>query len=402
MNREALVREPALPGADGQEAPVVIDVRGLRVCRGRRQVLDIPALDLRRGEILAVIGPNGSGKSTLLQTLACLECPAEGEIYFDGQPVWRRNQEEGPIRRRRPDGPGITPLVVRRRIAMVFQEPLLIDSTVAGNIATGLRFRGVPAREIEGEVRTWAERFGIEGLLTRSARTLSGGEAQRVSLARAFACRPEVLFLDEPFSALDAPTRAGFLQELGEALESTGTTAVFVTHDFNELHFLGDRVAVLLDGQVAQFGTRDSVLSAPGSRTVAAFLGVENLFDGRIGGYRPSDIEVQLEGGMSIRSSVPGDSGRVAPGDRVTACLRAGDVWIAQHDHRDPRLNRLPGKVSRVTPEGSQFKVDLDCGIRVVAAAGRREMAAGMLRAGAEVCAFFDPASVHLIREPGQ
>lgn len=376
-----------IPLATEQEDPVILGVHGLRVRRGRRLVLDIPFLDLRRGEILAVIGPNGSGKSTLLQTLACLERPAEGEIYFDGQPVWRRS----------PGVPGITALAVRRKIAMVFQEPLLIDSTVAGNIATGLRFRGVPAREIEGEVRTWAERFGIEGLLTRSARTLSGGEAQRVSLARAFACRPEVLFLDEPFSALDAPTRAGFLQELGEALESTGTTAVFVTHDFNELQFLGDRVAVLLDGRVAQFGTRDSVLSAPGSRTVAAFLGVENLFDGRIGQYHASDLEVQLGAGITVRSRARGDSRRIAPGDQVIACLRAEDVWIAQHDHRDPRLNRLPGRVAKVTPDGGQFKVVLDCGIRMVAAAGRREMAAGMLKAGAEVCIFFDPASVHLI-----
>ena len=149
--------------------PALITLRNVQVRRGDHLLLDVPSLDLERGELLGVLGPNGSGKSTLASVLALLERPARGEVVFDSKPVdWR-----GDI------------LALRRRTAMVLQEPLLFDTTVFDNVCYRLRFRRCPTAELRSRVESWLERLGVAHLAGRSARTLSGGEAQRTSLARA-------------------------------------------------------------------------------------------------------------------------------------------------------------------------------------------------------------------------
>ena len=145
-----------------------IGLRNVRVEKGRRTILDVERLDVRGGEVLAVVGPNGAGKSTLIAVLGLLEKPARGEVLFDGQPI------SGSY------------LAYRRRMAVVFQEPLLLDRTVEANVSLGLSLRGVPRGERRERGQRWLARFGIAGLAERSANHLSGGEAQRVSLARAF------------------------------------------------------------------------------------------------------------------------------------------------------------------------------------------------------------------------
>ncbi|MDP3767959.1 MAG: ATP-binding cassette domain-containing protein, partial [Dehalococcoidia bacterium] len=165
-----------------------LSLRDVVVRRGTVEILRVPQLDVLEGEVLAVLGPNGAGKSTLLQALALLERPVQGEVLFEGRPVAGRE------------------LALRRRMAAVFQESLLLDRTVQANAELGLALHRVERSERSERVRPWLRRFRIEHLANRSARSLSGGEAQRVSLARAFALEPEVLLLDEPYSALDQPT----------------------------------------------------------------------------------------------------------------------------------------------------------------------------------------------------
>ncbi len=172
-----------------------LGLRGVQVERAERRILDVQELDVFPGEVLAVVGPNGAGKSTLIHVLALLEQPSAGQVRFDGQPL------RGGL------------LSYRRRMAVVFQEPLLLDASVESNVGSGLALRGVPRAERAGRVRRWLERFAIESLARRSARTLSGGEAQRTSLARALALEPEVLLLDEPFAALDEPTRQALIDD---------------------------------------------------------------------------------------------------------------------------------------------------------------------------------------------
>jgi tungstate transport system ATP-binding protein len=235
----------------------LLEIRDLIVRRDKRQVLAIETLAVEKGEVLAIVGPNGTGKSSLLLTLARLLPPEKGELLWQGQPFNKQ--------------PALT---YRRRIALVLQEPLLLDASVFENIAIGLRYRGLPSERITLIVSHWLKKLGIETLRDRPAAHLSGGEAQRVSLARAFVLNPELLLLDEPFSALDAPTRLRLLDDLKSILNETGTTAILITHDLKEAACLASRVAVMLNGQVVQVGNPEEVFANPANPAVAAFLGI--------------------------------------------------------------------------------------------------------------------------------
>ncbi|MGB9860079.1 MAG: ATP-binding cassette domain-containing protein [Moorellaceae bacterium] len=224
---------------------ISLRAEGIKVLRGDRQILAVEKLDIKEGEIWGLIGPNGAGKSTLLHVLALLEKPAEGDLYFGRERVnWRRREI----------------LKLRRQLAVVFQEPLLLNATVYQNVALGLRFRGLKRAEIDERVDRWLKLLNIRHLTLRRPWQLSGGEARRVSLARALVLEPEVLLLDEPFVALDAPTRALLLAELRTILKSAGITAIFVTHDFTELPLLADQVATLLEGRILKTGPPQELL----------------------------------------------------------------------------------------------------------------------------------------------
>lgn len=207
------------------------------------------------GECVGLIGPNGSGKSSLLKILAFLETPTSGQLYFQGQSI-----------------PKSVPLSIRRKIAIVFQESLLLNTRVFDNVAMGLKIRGLSKGKIREKVDYWLEQFGVIHLSKQSARSLSGGEAQRVSLARAFAIEPDVLFLDEPFSALDAPTKEGLRIDLAKVFKSTQTTTVLVSHDFRDIAHLTNRALILLNGQVVAEGPPADLLMNPHKEEVKRFL----------------------------------------------------------------------------------------------------------------------------------
>jgi tungstate transport system ATP-binding protein len=233
----------------------MIEIHNLLIKRNGRAVLKIGSLDIKRGETLAVVGPNGAGKTTLLLVLARLLKPTTGEVIFNGKRLARLGDLE-----------------YRRKISFVFQDPLLLDMTVEQNIALGLKFRSTPKEEMHAGVWRWIKQLGIESLAKRRASQLSGGEAQRVSLARAFVLEPELLLLDEPFAALDPPTRVKLLQDLSDLLVEDHRTAVFVTHNLNEAAKLSHRVAVIVDGMLRQVGTAKEIKSQPADETVKAFL----------------------------------------------------------------------------------------------------------------------------------
>jgi tungstate transport system ATP-binding protein len=217
-------------------APTLV-AENLSLNRGGRTIFHIERLGLHRGEVLALVGPNGAGKTSLLLTLALLQPPTTGNLIFKGSTL------NGNV------------LPLRRRMAVVFQDALLLDTTVFRNIMIPQRIRGVPKDEAAERAQKWLERFGIGHLAGRKARHLSGGEAQRTSLARAFALEPEFLFLDEPLGALDYPTRKALLSELGQILKDMNMTTLFVTHDFTEIPYLASMVAVLYEGRMVKYGT---------------------------------------------------------------------------------------------------------------------------------------------------
>ena len=233
----------------------MIQIRDLLIQRNGIDALRIDSLDVQRGETLAVVGPNGAGKSTLLLALGRLIKPVHGEIIYEKKSLRQWNELE-----------------YRRKISFVFQAPLLMDMTVEQNVALGLKFRGVAKDEIQARVGKWMKQLGIETLSKRRAGQLSGGEAQRGSLARAFVLEPELLLLDEPFSSLDPPTRAKLLDDLSALLADGHRTAVFVTHNLNEAAKLSHRIAVIVGGRVHQVGPARHIKAHPADEEVETFL----------------------------------------------------------------------------------------------------------------------------------
>lgn len=354
-----------------------LGLRDIEVVRGGRTLLQVGSLNVFPREVLAVVGPNGAGKSTLIQVMALLERPARGEVIFDGQTATRDL------------------LAFRRRIAVVFQEPLLLDASVESNVSTGLMLRRVPAEERKRRVSEWLERFGIAHLAQRSGRTLSGGEAQRTSLARALALQPEVLLLDEPFAALDPPTRESLIDDLDRILRSLEVATVFVTHERSEALRLGDRLAVIMGGRIRQIGAPGEIFAAPADEEVAAFVGIETIAPGRVCRLEDGIATVEASGRLVEAVSDTGE-----PGSEVLVCLRPEDVALspaADAPAVTSARNHLPAVVRRIKATGPYIRVELDAGFPVVAFITKQSLEALGLATGSSVIASFKATAVHLI-----
>ena len=339
--------------------------------------LEVTELDVRPAEVLAVIGPNGSGKSTLLRVLGLLERPESGAVSVNGRTVEAR------------DG-----LAARRRMAMVFQDPLLADTTAAANVALGLGFRGIRGEAAERRVRGWLERFGVAALAERPARTLSGGEAQRVALARALVLEPEVLLLDEPFAGLDQPSRTALIGDLGAVLRRERMATVLVTHDRGEAQALADRVAVMIAGRVRQLADTVTVFQAPASEEVARFVGVETIVSGRV---------LAREGGVTrVRVGVRTleVSAAAEPGARVRLAIRPEDVTLVVPPvpaGGSSARNALAGAITQLASTDAGVRVVLDCGFPLVATVTRRSAADLGLAEGMAITAVFKASAPHLL-----
>lgn len=200
---------------------------------GGRTILSIPYFALLEGQAVSLMGPNGAGKSSLMLVMATLLEPTSGIVSCFGKPVKEQSV-----------------LQLRRRMTMVFQKPMMLDLSVMENIEMGLKFRGLSRKERERLVTPWLERFNITHLVKQRARSLSGGEAQRVAIAQAMVLQPEVLFLDEPFSNLDKETRDEFKQDIGRILRELRITTVMVTHHIREATDLTDIIYNMEDGEI--------------------------------------------------------------------------------------------------------------------------------------------------------
>jgi len=358
----------------------ILEGRALRLLYEGQTVLDVPRIEVREGETLGIIGPNGAGKSTLLRVLGLLEVPTAGTVRYRGEPVSLSGRQG---------------LAIRRRFASVFQEPLLCDTTVRANAGLGLRLRGRPAAESAAQVDRWLERLGIAHLADRRARHLSGGEAQRTSLTRAFAVRPEVLLLDEPFSALDPPTRAELLGLLQTLLKEEGCTTLFVTHDREEAIRLGDRIAVMAEGRIEQLGSPGEVFGRPASETVARFVGIETVLPGLVRADQDGLLLIEAEG-VEIQAV-----GNLAVGTPVLACLRPEDLTLHRPQgeaRRDSARNRLVGLVEEVMPLGAQVRVQVNCGVPLIALVTKQSAEELGVRPGVSLGVAFKATAVHLIR----
>ncbi|MCW7541838.1 ABC transporter ATP-binding protein [Aquabacterium sp. A7-Y] len=232
-----------------------LSIRNVRKAYHQIEILKGIDLEVENGEFLILVGPSGCGKSTLLSMIAGLDFPTSGSIHIGDRDVTHALPKD-------------------RDIAMVFQSYALYPNmNVAQNISFGLEMRQVPKAEREAAVQRVAKMLQIEHLLSRKPGQLSGGQRQRVAMGRALARNPKLFLFDEPLSNLDAKLRVEMRAEIKLLHQRTRTTTVYVTHDQVEAMTLGDRIAVMKDGQVQQFGTPDDIYSRPANRFVAEFIG---------------------------------------------------------------------------------------------------------------------------------
>jgi len=353
-------------------AETFLSLRDVVVRYGATTALDIPSLEIKTGEVLAIVGSNGAGKSTLLRVMAILQAVDRGVVEFTGLASRFRN-----------------PLLLRRRIATVFQQPLLVDDSVYGNVALGLRLRGVDKAEIARRVMPWLERLTIGHLAERPARTLSGGEAQRASLARALVVEPELLLLDEPFAALDPTSREDLLRDFHRTVKGTAITVVLVTHDRREAYALGQRTAVLDSGRLVQLGSREEIFDRPVNDLVAGLVGFENRLTGVVEASDGRSTRV------AIGALVISVSGSFPVGSRVILCIRANDVRVASSVPGQGSSFQFAGKIREVFSAQEYHHVVVDCaGVELVGLA--RGQPCG-LNEGVAVTVALEASAIHVI-----
>jgi molybdopterin-binding protein len=338
------------------------------------------SFEVTQGQYFVLLGASGIGKSVLLETIAGLIRPGSGRIFLDGKDITEEK-------------------IQMRGIGLVFQNSTLFPHmTVYDNIAYPLRRRNGKLR-IRERVGKLAEDFGVSHLLRARPPTLSGGEAQRVSLARAVASEPRCLLLDEPISSLDAKSRDQMCALLRKIHRRGRQLIVHVTHDYTEAVSLGTHVAVMEAGTIAQVGTVDEILHRPKSEFVAQFVGIRNFFKGRL--EAPDSGQANLKWfrsdglGFSVLTDSPGGSGFI--------CVPSEDVAICSAASRTGARNSFEGMIIDIAPCGGGVEVMVDIGsghpMEVTALVAAESAKALDLRCGKKVRVSFKASAARYIEE---
>jgi len=329
------------------------------------------SLEVRPGEYFIILGPTGAGKTVLLETIAGIHTPDSGRIFLGDTEI--------------------TAMEPRlRNIGMVYQDYMLFPHlTAEENIAFGLRQKKIAKGNEKALVAEICSFLEIAHLATRYPGSLSGGEQQRVALARALVLKPEILLLDEPLSALDGRTRERMRKELSRIRTCTGTTIIQITHHFDDVFALADRIAIMHEGRIVQTGETPEVFLHPADTFVAEFLGIGNIIRGtasRVGNL----TQITTRDGTTFfaASGITGD---------VVATLHAEDVILSEAPFASSARNCLFGAVTEVIPAGSTVRVVLDAGFPLTALLTRESCRELHLEPGSRVCATFKASAVHVI-----
>jgi len=347
----------------------MISLRDLKVDLGEFVLQDIN-LDVKAGEYFILLGPTGAGKTVLLEAIAGLHPLLEGSIFIDGKEITRLKPE-------------------KRGVGIVYQDQMLFPHmSVEKNIAFGLKATRCPKNEVNPRIADVTELLKIPHLLHREPRTLSGGEKQKAALARALVTRPTVLLLDEPLSALDPNTRERMQHELAELHRRLKITIIHVTHDFEEAEALGDRVAVLNEGSIAQVGSPRDVMRRPSSSFVADFALTRNVFAGQAKQAENGQVSVNIDG---IELMVTTD----ARGP-VHLALRPEDILLSLEPLRSTARNAFQGTITRVLDKGSVLYVTVSVPPDFVCLVTRQAQEELNLREGVRVWITFKASAIHV------
>ncbi|MEA1961193.1 MAG: ABC transporter ATP-binding protein [Bacillota bacterium] len=323
-------------------------------------------LDVQENEYFIILGPTGTGKTVILELIAGMYKPDQGEIYYNKQRIDHLPPEQ-------------------RKVGFVYQDYALFPHlSVKDNIMYGLRSRKIAKREAKTRFDEITANLKIGHLLGRVPATLSGGEQQRIAIARALITRPDILLLDEPLSALDPNTRGLFQQELRRLHEDMGTTTVHITHDFSEALALGDRIAVMQDGGIVQVGPAIDVFRQPKSLFVAGFVGAVNIFSGFC-----DNQKISIAPGLEI-AAVCKKKGE------TSISIRPEDILISRETFISSARNSLEGEITEMICQGPLYRITLDCGVLLQSLVSFQSVAEMDLKKGDRVWATFKTTAVNV------
>jgi len=337
-----------------------------------RKVLDNINLQVQEGEILALLGPNGSGKSTLLKLLALLLPNDSGEIKFQGEKVTGKNTE-----------------LLRLQSTLVFQKTLLLNTSVFNNVAYGLRIRKMSKDKIAQEVQRALKLVKLEGFEKRPAKKLSGGEQQRVSMARALVLQTKLLLLDEPTANLD-PKNAAIIEEVIAAVnQQLKITVVMATHNMFQAKSLPTRIALINEGRITEVGAPSEVFGNL-SRNLASFAAVDNTFSGIAKNSGAGTSIVDLDNGILVEAAAD-KSGE------IRLFISPHDIILSKTQVISSARNVFRGKISAITDLNSLVKITVDVGKPFTVQITKRSFAEMNLNLGAEVFITFKASSVQIL-----
>lgn len=341
----------------------------------RKNILNIEHFALRPGELVALLGPNGAGKSTLLNTINLLQ-PFQGKMQLFGQDVHNANQT-----------------LLRRRSALVFQEKLLLNDTVFNNVARALKFRGTPAKEIKQKVYTTLADFSCEHLANRSVRSLSGGEAKRVCIARGLVTDPELLLLDEPSASLDLGIRAGMIEKIRRWAEARGSSVILVSHNFTDVLRFAERAIALSDGCIIQDDKLETLIRQPANEQLARLVGIDNIIPCHV---KQSSRGCSIKLANGIKFSYPGEIRK-----SITACCLSGDtfnLYDASSSMQDkPWSVIIEGLVERVLNGMGTYNIWVKVGEQTLIARVPQSHISGNVHRHEMIKLAFNAADVHFV-----
>ncbi|MEN6329795.1 MAG: ABC transporter ATP-binding protein [Methanobacteriaceae archaeon] len=315
-----------------------LEIQNLTKIYEGKKVLEDINLYLEKGTTLGLIGPTGCGKTTLLRIIDLLEKPSSGKIFLDGVDIFNSKLE---------------PKEIRRRIGMVFQKPIVFNGTVYENIRYGLKIRGESEESYEEEIANLLDSLGLTGYENREASTLSGGETQRIALARALITEPDLLLLDEPTANLDPLSTEKIENLIVELSHKKQTTIIMATHNLIQGQKLSDQIAIL-NKKIFQRGTPEEVFLKPAHKFVAEFVGVKNVKKGVAKRMEPDLTRIEIND-LNIYSTSSQEG-------EVYLSIRPEDITISSSKVETSALNRFHGKIKEIKDNGGIIEVLVDVG----------------------------------------